>query len=232
MKTLYNPSNSPFHPSLISLTSPYHTAGYGQQQQQQQQPPYHNPQHPEYTHQPPQHYQYDNRLYSPQQSYPHQHDPSSQAPLVGSSKSATSRASQYHNPPQSLEYASPTAQYGSSQYAITSSAAPSTYQAAPLAEDQLSHDVELMQGEDGLDEEPLYVNAKQYHRILKRRMARQRLEEIHKLSRDRKVSVPILGGAKHASVKFAQNVCRSITKHHPPAAVPARIAPSTCDAPA
>lgn len=38
-----------------------------------------------------------------------------------------------------------------------------------------------------LDEEPLYVNAKQYYRILKRRVARTRLEEVHRLSRQRKV---------------------------------------------
>ena len=38
-----------------------------------------------------------------------------------------------------------------------------------------------------LDEEPLYVNAKQYYRILKRRVARARLEELHRLSRQRKV---------------------------------------------
>lgn len=37
------------------------------------------------------------------------------------------------------------------------------------------------------DEEPLYVNAKQYFRILKRRVARTRLEELHRLSRQRKV---------------------------------------------
>ncbi|OCB87346.1 hypothetical protein A7U60_g5485 [Sanghuangporus baumii] len=37
-----------------------------------------------------------------------------------------------------------------------------------------------------LDEEPLYVNAKQYYRILKRRVARARLEELHRLSRQRK----------------------------------------------
>lgn len=40
---------------------------------------------------------------------------------------------------------------------------------------------------DPVDEEPLYVNAKQYHRILKRRVARARLEELHRLSKERKV---------------------------------------------
>lgn len=40
-----------------------------------------------------------------------------------------------------------------------------------------------------MDEEPLYVNAKQYYRILKRRVARARLEEVHRLSRQRKVSI-------------------------------------------
>src|ERR1700733_3006447 len=40
---------------------------------------------------------------------------------------------------------------------------------------------------DPVDEEPLYVNAKQYHRILKRRTARARLEELHRLSKERKV---------------------------------------------
>ena len=46
-------------------------------------------------------------------------------------------------------------------------------------------------GEDDapIDEEPLYVNAKQYNRILKRRVARARLEELHRLSRQRKVGV-------------------------------------------
>ncbi|KAG6889575.1 hypothetical protein C0992_004683 [Termitomyces sp. T32_za158] len=37
-----------------------------------------------------------------------------------------------------------------------------------------------------IDDEPLYVNAKQYFRILKRRVARARLEEVHRLSRQRK----------------------------------------------
>lgn len=44
-----------------------------------------------------------------------------------------------------------------------------------------------------IDEEPLYVNAKQYFRILKRRVARTRLEELHRLSRQRKVGFFLSG---------------------------------------
>lgn len=47
--------------------------------------------------------------------------------------------------------------------------------------------LEALQQEDDADEEPLYVNAKQYHRILKRRAARARLEELNQLIRQRKV---------------------------------------------
>ncbi|KAJ2913235.1 hypothetical protein MD484_g7158, partial [Candolleomyces efflorescens] len=45
-----------------------------------------------------------------------------------------------------------------------------------------------------IDDEPLYVNAKQYFRILKRRVARSRLDEVHRLSRQRK---PYLHESRH-----------------------------------
>lgn len=48
---------------------------------------------------------------------------------------------------------------------------------------------EQMAAQVVLDEEPLYVNAKQYHRILKRRVARARLAEVQRLSTQRKVYV-------------------------------------------
>jgi hypothetical protein len=50
---------------------------------------------------------------------------------------------------------------------------------------------------DGTEESQLYVNAKQFHRILKRRVARQRLEEVLRLaSRNRK---PYLHESRHGN---------------------------------
>ena len=54
------------------------------------------------------------------------------------------------------------------------------------------HSTEPILDDPNVDEEPLYVNAKQYFRILKRRVARARLEEVHRLSRQRKVRLFLL----------------------------------------
>lgn len=44
-------------------------------------------------------------------------------------------------------------------------------------------------GAEMLEEEPLYVNAKQYHRILKRRQARAKLEAEGKIPKERRVCI-------------------------------------------
>lgn len=60
-------------------------------------------------------------------------------------------------------------------------------------------------GPELLEEEPLYVNAKQYHRILKRRQARAKLEGDGRIPKERKVSTYLTFGVTVLlSVSFQQ----------------------------
>ena len=85
--------------------------------------------------------------------------------------------------------------YESQVYAQTRSDSPITGHShvdtgEPAKPEEAEEEGEADEAEAEADyEEPLYVNAKQYHRILKRRIARQRLEELNRLSRSRKVSI-------------------------------------------
>ncbi|KAK9768533.1 Transcriptional activator [Basidiobolus ranarum] len=89
---------------------------------------------------------------------------------------------QHYSPPRQLNYA---ATYNNMLPNTTPNVGLSnTMYRVPLPSDVVSTG----------DEDPLYVNAKQYHRILKRRAARARLEEQHRIQRNRK---PYLHESRH-----------------------------------
>lgn len=54
--------------------------------------------------------------------------------------------------------------------------------------------VQQVKSPEFLEEEPLYVNAKQYKRILKRRQARAKLEAMGKIPKGRQVGI---GGTRN-----------------------------------
>ena len=83
----------------------------------------------------------------------------------------------YNRPPSTNDHPPPSAPPPSS---------PRNEPQSPFSQDP-SPPSHTPQAEPPIDDEPLYVNAKQYYRILKRRVARARLEEVHRLSQKRKV---------------------------------------------
>lgn len=70
----------------------------------------------------------------------------------------------------------------------------SHYEVVESPVNRLSQHNSPPQPQEPLGEQPFYVNAKQYHRILKRRIARARLEENLKIARTRK---PYLHESRH-----------------------------------
>ncbi|KAG8903623.1 Transcriptional activator [Tulasnella sp. 403] len=163
----------------------HYYSGYGQQQvpphDQQQQPHYVAP-------------DYDSSVYAH-----HRHHPQSASPEIARAQPINVRPTQPHYPDSPYVEGYDNPQLVPSHHSVHHHHRHPDYPEAPSAGEAAQAPISglpsTMPGaEDVMDEEPLYVNAKQYHRILKRRIARQRLEEVHRLSRQRK---PYLHESRH-----------------------------------
>ena len=171
------PQQPPQQPQPQSQYDTSPIAEYSRQRYQEWQaaaPFTHPPQPPPHPHPHPHAHPHSHPSHSPVEPLTHYHAPAYHHP-------------QQHQPPPASYLESVHTGDGSvlaDHPPISPSHSPVTGSALPKQQHQQA---QHHQEPEPLDEEPLYVNAKQYHRILKRRLARQRLEEVHRLSRQRKV---------------------------------------------